>query len=88
MAFVKDPGESKLYGRDWTEHLDEGDTVTDSEWVVATGLTGSAEELVGAIAKIRLSGGTAGTEYRVTNHVTTAQGDEFERSFYVNVQEL
>jgi hypothetical protein len=88
MAFVKGPGESKRYGRDWTAHLEDGDTVAGSEWVVEDGLTASDEELVGAIAGVRLSGGTAGVHYAVTNHVTTAQGDEFERSFTVTVQDL
>lgn len=88
MAFVKDPSESKRYGRDWTAHLDDGDTIASSTWVVGDGLTGTDDELVGNIAAIRLSGGTEGTEYRVTNNVVTTQGDIFERSFTVNVQQL
>lgn len=88
MAFVKDPGESKRYGRDWTAHLEDGDSVSTSTWTVPDGLVGTEEELVGAVAAIRLSGGTAGTEYAVTNRVTTTQGDTFERSFTVNVQDM
>jgi hypothetical protein len=88
MAFVKDPGESKRYGRDWTDHLEDGDSVAVSEWVIEDGLTASGEELVGAIAVIRLSGGTSGEDYDVTNHVTTTQGDEFERTFTVAVRDL
>jgi hypothetical protein len=88
MAFVKDPAESKRYGFDWTAHLEDGDSVTTSTWVVADGLTGTEGELVGNVAAIRLSGGTEGTEYRVTNNVVTTQGDIFERSFTVNVQQL
>ena len=88
MAFVKDPAEVKDYGRDWTAHLDDGDSIATSTWVVADGLGVGVEELVGAVAKVWLSGGTAGTEYRVTNHVTTTQGREFERSFVVHVQDL
>lgn len=90
MAYDKDPGEKKDYAIDWSRHLDEGDTVASSTWTVATGLTTAtpAPSATTTITTIWLSGGTAGTEYRVTNHVITAQGREYERSFFVNVQEL
>ena len=88
MAFVKDPAEVKDYGIDWTAHLDDGDTVVLSEWVVPDGLTAGEEELVGAVSKIWLSGGTAAEDYTVTNHVTTSAGREFERSFEVLARDL
>lgn len=90
MAYVKDPGEKKDYAVDWSAHLDDGDTITTSTWVVGAGLTQAtpAPSATTTVATIWLSGGTAGTEYRVTNHVVTAQGREFERSFFVNVQDL
>lgn len=91
MAFDKDPAELKDYGFDWSEHLDAGDTVASSTWTVPTGLVEPAEPATApttTITTVWLSGGTAGTEYRVTNHVVTAQGRELERSFYVNVKEL
>jgi hypothetical protein len=88
MAFVKDPSEVKDYGRDWTDHLDDSDTIAESTWVVETGLTAGDEELIGAVAKIWLSGGTAGEDYAVTNHVTTTGGREFERTFTVAVRDL
>ena len=88
MAFVKDPSESKRYGRDWTAHLEDGDTIVTSTWVVPDGLVGAEDEVVGNVATIRLSGGTERTEYRVTNNVVTSQGDIFERSFTVNVRQL
>lgn len=91
MAYDKDPGDKKDYRVDWASHLGTGgDTITTSTWVVATGLTIAtpAASNTTTTATIWLSGGTAGTEYRVTNHVVTAQGREFERSFVVNVQEM
>lgn len=91
MAYVKDPGEVKDYGFDWSAHLGDVDTISTSAWVVATGLTEEVDPAASnttTTTTIWLSGGTAGTEYRVTNHVVTAQGREFERSFYVNVQDL
>ena len=88
MAFVKDPGEVKDYAIDWTAHLADGETITTSTWVVATGLTKDSDSATTTVATIWLSGGSEGTEYRVTNHVVTDQGREFERSFTVNVQQL
>lgn len=88
MAYDKDPGEKKDYAVNWSEHLTSGDTITTSTWVAASGLTSSAPSATTTTTTIWLSGGTAGTEYRVTNHVITAQGREFERSFVVNVQDL
>jgi hypothetical protein len=88
MAYVKDPGEVKDYAIDWTAHLAAAETITTSTWVVATGITKDSDTLATPLATIWLSGGTEGTEYRVTNHVVTNQGREFERSFMVNVQQL
>lgn len=88
MAFVKDPGEVKDYAIDWTAHLATSETVTTSTWVVATGITKDSDSATTTVATIWLSGGSEGTEYRVTNHVVTNQGREFERSFTVNVQQL
>lgn len=88
MAFVKDPGEVKDYAIDWTAHLAASETITTSTWVVATGITKDSDSATTTVATIWLSGGSEGTEYRVTNHVVTNQGREFERSFTVNVQQL
>lgn len=91
MAFVKDPGEVKDYAIDWTAHLADGETIISSTWVVPDGIAEPVSPTTAAsdtTATVWLEGGTAGTEYRVTNHVLTNQGREFERSFTVNVQQL
>lgn len=90
MAFVKDPSEVKDYGFGWTNHLADDETITTSTWEVATGLTSTAfdDTHTDTTTTIWLSGGSEGVEYRVTNHVVTNQGREFERSFTVNVQQL
>ena len=88
MAFVKDPAESKRYGFDWTAHLEDGDTIVGSTWVLEDGLVGTEDELVGNVAAVRVTGGTAGIQYRATNNVVTSQGDIFERSFTIYVREL
>jgi hypothetical protein len=90
MAYVKDPGEKKDYAIDWAAHLATSETISTSTWVVQTGITQTtpAPSNTTTTTTIWLSGGTEGTEYRITNHVVTNQGREFERSFTVNVQQL
>lgn len=89
MTYVKDPGDKKDYAINWAALL-ATDTISSSTWTVATGLTTAspAPSNTTTTTTIWLSGGTAGTEYRVTNHIITAGGREFERSFFVNVQDL
>lgn len=88
MSFLKDPGEVKDYAVDWAAHLAASETITTSTWVVATGITEGTKSATTTKATIWLSGGIAGGEYRVTNHVVTNQGREFERSFTVSVRDL
>jgi hypothetical protein len=91
MAFEKDPGEVKDYAVDWSARLVDGDTISTSTFTVPTGIIEPEEPATATtatVATVWLSGGTAGVDYRVTNHIVTAQGREFERSFTVSVQEL
>lgn len=92
MSYVKDPTEKKDYEIDWSRHLGSGETVTTSTWSVApVGITLAAPNqaaLATPITRTRLTGGTAGVEYRITNHVVTSTTQEFERSFTVNVTDL
>lgn len=92
MAYTKDPLEKKDYEIDWSRHLGAGETVSTSTWSVSpAGLTLAAPNQsanTGTITRTRLTGGTAGVEYRVTNHVVTSTTQEFERSFQVNVTDL
>lgn len=92
MSYTKDPTEKKDYEVDWSRHLGIGETVTTSTWSVApAGITLAAPNgtaNTGTITRTRLTGGTAGVEYRITNHVATSTTQEFERSFTVNVVDL
>lgn len=89
MAYEKDPTEKKDYAVDWSKHLGAGETITTSTWSISpSGLTQSQASSTNTVATLWLSSGTVGVEYRVTNHVVTNQGREFERSFVVNVADL
>lgn len=90
MAYNKKPGEVKDFKINWARKLlvngeDAGDTVSSSSWAVETGIVKDSDTSTTTTTTIWLSGGTAGVEYTLTNHVTTAQGREFEESILVNV---
>ena len=84
--FVKDPQAVLDYQVDWSAWLD-GDTLAASTWSVPAGLTKADEDFDDSTATIWLSGGTAGSAYRLTNHITTTAGRQDERSLTITVRE-
>lgn len=89
---IKDPqAENWPKGIDWTAYLAElaaDETITSSEWAVTgpdDALTADEDSIVTGNKKvqIRLSGGTLGKTYVVTNTITTSSGVVDERSFKV-----
>jgi hypothetical protein len=70
----KHPDEKLDYLVDWSDELATGETIATSAWDVPAGLTGSDETNDDTSTLIFLAGGTAGTEYLVTNTITTSRG--------------
>lgn len=89
MAFTHDPNAVLDYFVDWTDWLGEAETITASSWTVAAGITQTtpAPSFTSTRATIWLTGGTAGVHYRVTNHITTNQGRQDDRTIVVAVAE-
>ena len=88
MNFTKDPQAVLDYTIDWTKWLDEvGDAIATSTWVVPSGLTKVTETNTSKIATVWLSSGTDGTNYTVTNRITTAAGRTDDRSITIRVRE-
>lgn len=90
MAYEKRAAEVKDYQIDWTKKLlvngvDAGDTVSTSSWVVESGITKDSDTKTTKTTTVWLSGGTAGTDYTLTNRVVTAQGRTYEQSFILTV---
>lgn len=83
---LKDPSDVLDYAVDWSRWLTDGDTVTASTWDVPAGLTKGADSHASGKATVWLSGGTAGQQYVVTNHITTTQGRQADKSLTVNVR--
>ena len=91
---VKDPDSIEPWGMDWTDWLAEisaSETVSSSSWAVSPtgGITlSSASIITGSLkTQVKLTGGSAGTRYTVTNSVITSSGYHDDRSFEVLVQE-
>ena len=88
-TLIKDPNAKKDYTIDWSDWL-VGDTIQDSAWTVATGLTQSgspAPTFANTTTTIWLEGGTAGQNYDVLNRITTAAGRIDDRTFRVLVRQ-
>lgn len=84
--FVKDPQAKLDYGVDWSAWL-AGDMITASTWATDAGLSIEANSFTSTVTTVWVSGGTVGTSYKVTNHVTTQGGRENEYSIVIVVQQ-
>lgn len=90
---TKDPEERKVYGWDWTEDLEAGESISSSAWSIETTEASSdlevdpgSETIDGAKTSVRLTGGTKGVLYKVKNLVTTApSGDVGVRRFELRI---
>lgn len=85
-SWDKDPQAVKDYGIDWSDWLGS-DTLVNSEWE-APGLTVVSSARTAKATQVVLSGGTAGTRYRVTNKITTASGNVDLRSIEIKVRNM
>ncbi len=92
---TKDPQASAWpRGIDWTAYLaniDAAETVATSAWAVTgpdSTLTTASGSIVNGSKKtqIKLSAGTLGAKYTVTNSIVTSSGVHDDRSFDVLIQ--
>jgi hypothetical protein len=86
-GFVKDPGAILDYSIDWGPWLD-GDTISTSSWIVESPLIvpSGSESFTSTVTTLFLSGGDAGSNYVVTNQVTTVGNRTDERSIEIRVR--
>lgn len=84
---VKDPDAVLDWVWDWNEWLDDGETISTSDFIVSVGLTIDSDSNTTKTATVWLSGGTAGQVYQVTNRITTTAGRTDDRSITIRVTE-
>jgi len=86
-SYVKDPDANLDYSVDWSQWLQSGETITASTWVVTTGITKGTTSNTTTSTTVWLSGGTDGTKYTATNHITTSLARQDDRSITIRVQQ-
>lgn len=87
---VKDPEDIRDTGIDWNKKgflTTRETTISASNWDVPEGLVADGDSKTDTTTVVRLSGGTVGERYTITNHVTLANGEEFDRSIRIDVKE-
>lgn len=85
--FVKDPEAVLDYAFDWSDWLEDDETISSHDVTVGTGLTkDSAGESAGMVTAW-LSGGTHNEDYIVACKVTTSLSRTDERSINIRVRE-
>jgi hypothetical protein len=84
---LKDPDEIKDYSLDWSEVLEGGDTLIDSEWTVTSGdnLTIVSQPYTSTHSIVWLSGGETGT-YHLLNRVETFGGRIYDQTVKLKVK--
>ena len=83
---TKDPDEVLDFGLRWAPHLD-GDTISNSTWIVPDGITEESTNNDSTITTIWLSGGSPGITYIFTNRITTVGGRTMDQSVKLKCKE-
>jgi hypothetical protein len=88
IPFTHDPDARVDYGVDWSDYLDEGESITEHEWIT-TGddLTLTGESLAGAVHATFVEGGVLGRAYRITSRITTSAGRRDDQSITLIIKE-
>jgi hypothetical protein len=81
---LQDPGETLDYSVDWTVRLAAGDSVATSAWAISpSGPTLSGATETGSVATTLVTGLVLAGIYRLTNTVTTAEGQTMRESITI-----
>ena len=82
---AKDPDEVADYAVDWTPRLG-ADTVSQSTWIVPTGITMDSESKTPTMTIIWLSGGTLNKSYDVSNRIITSGGRTWDQTVRLKIK--
>jgi hypothetical protein len=86
----KDPNDVVDYTINWARYLSRvSDVIQSSSWpTVPTGITLQSHSHNGTVTVAWLSGGTADTDYLLTNCIVTAGGRTLDKSITIRVRSL
>lgn len=85
--FTKAVGAKLDYGFDWSDWLQDGETISTSTWTVPSGLTEVSDSNDATGTKVWISGGTDREIYTITNKIVTTDNREDTRSHVISVEE-
>jgi hypothetical protein len=83
---IKDPQDVLDYGRDWSDWLADGETIS-SHTVTPTGVTVDSSSIVGTQVVAWCSGGTNGDLATLRFHITTSAGRQHDRTLKLLLRE-
>ena len=91
-TWEKDPDAVLDYTLDWNDSskgpwLASGETISASTWTVPSGITKDSDSNDNTTTTIWLSGGTAGSDYDLINHITTSASREEDRTIRIHCRE-
>jgi hypothetical protein len=86
--FTKDPNAILDYTIDWSAWLDGSDTISAATSTPTAGIVVDSTSHTATQTTVWLSGGTAGTSYDVTVHITTAGGRQDDRTITIVCKQL
>lgn len=74
------------WGIDWSEWMDDGDSISVSDWTASSDdLTLSSDSVSGDTTIVWVEGGSAGNWYTLTNSIVTSEGREDERTIRLQI---
>lgn len=86
IAPMKSPGSLLDYGIDWTELLEEGETVDSADWSIS-GATLAQNRIDGNVTVAWVDGGESGYKAKLTCKMTTSVGRIYERTILIPVRQ-
>lgn len=88
-VLMKDPDALLDYAVDWSDYLEDGEVLGDSEWSVTPDgdMIVESDSRGDQIATVQLRAGVVGHVYLVTNRIITSLGRMDDRSLTIRVQE-
>lgn len=88
-VLVKDPQARLDYAIDWSDYLDDGESIVTSAWLVAPAgeLVCSGDSVTGTVAQVMIEGGGLRQTYVLSNRIATSLGRIDDRSLTIRVQE-
>jgi len=92
LWITKDPEAILTYSLDWSDWLNNGETISSSTFTVEN-ISGDSDPLSkvsqsssDTVATVKVSGGTSGNIYKVYDQITTSGGLTERRYFRIKVE--